>query len=72
MMRAASERLGGLPPGSDSAKIRAAGGGKRRDELPESVRRQCDEIWLSDVTPHTGFENFAGLEQALRTLPGAR
>lgn len=72
MMRAASERYAGLPPGSDSAKIRAAGGGKRRDELPESVRRECDEIWLSDVTPHTGFEDFAGLEQALRTLSGAR
>ena len=66
MMRAASERDGGLPPGSDSAKIRAAGAGKRRDELPESISRDCDEIWLSDVAPHIGFEDFAGLEQALR------
>ena len=68
MMRAASERDGGLPPGSDSAKIRAAGPGKRREALPESIGRECDEIWLSDVTPHTGFEDFAGLEQALRSL----
>lgn len=66
LMRAASERYGGLPPGSDSAKIRAAGAGKRREALPESIRREFDEIWLSDVTPHTGFADFASFEQALR------
>ncbi len=68
MMCAASERDGGLPTGSDSAKIRAAGAGKRREALPESISRECDEIWLSDVTPHTGFEDFAGFEAALRAL----
>jgi len=66
MMRASSERHGGLPPGRDSAKIRAAGAGKRREALPDSVSRECDEIWLSDVTPHTGFEDFASFERTLR------
>jgi len=68
MMRQSSELLGGLPPDSDSAKVREAGAGKRQDELPESIGNACDEIWLSDVTPHTGFENYAGLERALREI----
>ena len=68
MMRAASERDGGIPPGSDSAKIRAAGTQKRREELPESIGRECDEIWLSDVTPHIGFETYSSFEEALRRL----
>lgn len=65
LMRADSEVKAGLPLGSDSAKIRAAGAGKRREELPESIKIECDEIWLSDVTPHIGFEDFSSLEQAL-------
>ena len=68
MLREASERQGGLPPDSDSAKVREAGVGPRRDELPETISGVCDEIWLTDVTPHTGFEDYADLERALREL----
>lgn len=68
MMREKSERLGGLPPGSDSAKVRAAGKERRRDELPESMHQEFDTIWRSDVTPVTGHADFAALEAELRSL----
>ena len=68
MMREKSERLGGLPPGSDSAKVRAAGPARRQVELPDSIRQECESIWLTDVTPHTGFSDFAALETELRRL----
>jgi hypothetical protein len=68
MLRERSERVGGLPPGSDSAKVRKAGASQRQDELPDSVSRAIDEIWLRDVAPQTGFESFAALEAAVRQL----
>ncbi len=70
LMREKSERLGGLPPGSDSAKVREAGSERRRDELPESIRQEFEDIWRTDVLPHTGFSSYAALETELRTLPG--
>jgi hypothetical protein len=70
LMREKSERLGGLPPGSDSAKIRAAGSQRRQHELPDSIRQECENIWQSDVTPHTGFSDYAAMEVELRRLAG--
>lgn len=67
MMRENSERLGGLPPGSDSAKVQEAGSELRRSELPETIREAFDDIWLSDVTPQTGFTDYASLEAELRS-----
>ena len=66
MMRERSERLAHLPPGSDSAKVREAGAAQRRTELPESISREFDEIWVSDVKPDTGFNDYTSLERALR------
>jgi hypothetical protein len=68
MMRERSERVAGLPPGSDSAKVRKAGQTRRRDALPESLLRELDSIWLSDVTPRTGFSDYAALEIELQKL----
>ena len=65
MLREKSERLGGLPPGSDSAKVRSADGTPRSDELPQALRVEFEKIWLSDVTPHTGFSTYAELTEAL-------
>lgn len=68
MMRERSERIAGLPPGGDSAKVRQAGQTRRQDELPDSVRQEFESIWVSDVTPHTGLSDFASLETELRRL----
>jgi hypothetical protein len=68
MMRELSERMGGLPAGSDSAKVRHAGAGARRQELPESISRAFDDIWQSDVLPQTGFADYASLQSELRRI----
>jgi hypothetical protein len=70
MLRELSETAGGLPRGSDSAKVRKGGAGGHVTELPESVRRGLDDIWASEVTPRTGFSDYASLEAEVRRLAG--
>ena len=65
LMRELSERGGRLPPGSDSAKVRAGSTGNHKDEIPSSVADQIDAIWRERVTPVTGFTDFSELEAAL-------
>ena len=64
MMRHLSETKGGLPPGSDSAKVRSSDG-SHADELPADLSRRMDELWAEKVTPVTGHSSFAELEAAL-------
>lgn len=64
LMRDLSETRGGLPPGSDSAKVRA-GSGTHRDELPPAIAKRIEEIWAERITPALGFRTFAELEAAL-------
>jgi hypothetical protein len=64
MMRGLSETAGGLPPGSDSAKVRA-GSSHRRAELTPALAEEMDRIWAETITPVLGFRDFAELEAAL-------
>lgn len=64
LMRGLSERLGGIPPGSDSSKVRA-GILSHDDELPSALSARMDEIWAERITPELGFNSFAELEAAL-------
>ena len=66
MMRKISETRGGLPKGSDSAKVRASGGEQRRDELSAERLAQFDDIWQSDVAAQIDMPDFAALEESLR------
>ncbi len=66
MMRRISEEKGGLPPGSDSAKVRAGKVGSHKAEMPASLAAQLDAIWAERVAPVTGFASYAELEAALR------
>ncbi|MFK7913838.1 MAG: sulfotransferase domain-containing protein [Pseudomonadales bacterium] len=66
MMRAISESRGGLPSGSDSAKVRANAGQPRRDELSAERLAEFDAIWQSDVAEHINLPDFAALEADLR------
>jgi hypothetical protein len=68
MMRAVSEARCGLPPGSDSAKVRKGGVGGHKAELPASVAAAIDAKWAELVTPATGFADYAALEAAARAL----
>jgi len=66
MMRNLSETLGGIPPGSDSAKVREGKVGKNRQELPGPVADEMDRIWRETITPKLGFADYAALSEALR------
>jgi hypothetical protein len=66
MMRKLSEERAGLPPGSDSAKVRKGGVGGHVHELPADIAAEMDAIWARLVAPRTGFANYAALEAALR------
>ena len=65
LMRTLSETKGGIPSGSDSAKVRAGSSGSHKEELPAALSERLDSIWAERVTPVLGFRNFAELEAAL-------
>ncbi|WP_293458332.1 sulfotransferase domain-containing protein [Phenylobacterium sp.] len=65
MMRRASEERSGLPPGSDSAKVRKGGSGSGRAELPAPIVEALDAKWAEIVTPATGFSDYAAFTAAL-------
>ncbi len=65
MMRACSEQLAGIPPGSDSAKVRKGGIGGHKDELSPQLSQRMDEMWAEQIAGPLGFADFAALEAAL-------
>jgi hypothetical protein len=66
MMKQLSEVRCGLPPGSDSAKVRKGGVGGHACEMPADVGAAMDKIWATVVAPQLGCENYAALEAGLR------
>lgn len=65
LMRRISETRGGLPPGSDSAKVRQGGVGGHKAEMAPDVAAMLDARWAEVVEPATGFADYAALEAAL-------
>jgi hypothetical protein len=68
MMRERSEQVAGLPPGSDSAKVRRGEVGSHRNELSEEIRQALDEIWRNEIECKFGFASYEALRQAVRSL----
>jgi hypothetical protein len=68
MMREVSETRCGLPPGSDSAKVRKGGVGGHKAELTDDVVAELDAKWAELVAPATGFADYAALDAAVRAL----
>jgi hypothetical protein len=66
MMRELSEIHGGLPPGSDSAKVRQGKIGSHKAEMSAELAAKLDAIWTETITTKTGFANYAELERAVR------
>jgi hypothetical protein len=66
MMRRLSEVRCGLPLGSDSAKVRAAGTGFSRKSIDPALMTEIGAVWTARVAPATGFADYAALEAALR------
>lgn len=65
MLRALSETAAGLPPGSDSAKVRKGGVGGYKAELSPQIIATLDARWAEVVTPALGFADYAALEATL-------
>lgn len=65
LMRERSERVTGLPPGSDSAKVRKGAVGEHRQELSPEVIAGLDAIWQREITPRLGFAHYEDLAAAL-------
>lgn len=66
LMRRRSEEVCGLPPGSDSAKVRTGEVGSRKVELPAEIQAELDARWTEEITPHLGFAAYEDLLAALR------
>ena len=64
LMRELSETRGGLPRGSDSAKVRDSDG-CHSDELDRRIAERIDEAWREKVGSALGYRNFAELETEL-------
>ncbi len=65
LMRERSETIVGLPPGSDSAKVRKGEVGEHRHELPATVIAELDAIWQREITARLGFARYEALAAAL-------
>ena len=65
LMRGLSESRLGLPPGSDSSKVREGKSGTHKHELSGAVIEAMDAKWRELVEPELGFANYSVLEAAL-------
>jgi len=65
LMRERSEQVVGLPPGSDSAKVRKGEVGEHRHELSPEIIAGLDAIWQRKITPRFGFPHYEDLAAAL-------
>lgn len=61
LMRELSERRCGLPPGSDSAKVRSGRVGDHARELSPQVQTELDAIWAETIEPATGLASYQAL-----------
>ncbi len=65
LMRERSEKVAGLPTGSDSAKVRKGEVGEHRQELSAEIIAGLDAIWQREITPRLGFPHYEDLAAAL-------
>lgn len=68
LMREHSERVAGLPPGSDSAKVRVGEVGQHNYELTPAMSAEMDEIWREEIKASLGFPTYEAFCQ--RVVPG--
>lgn len=64
LMRERSEQVCGLPPGSDSAKVRQGRVGSHQD-LPRSILDELDAIWAETIGREFGLPDYDALLAAL-------
>jgi hypothetical protein len=65
LMRKRSEKVAGLPPGGDSAKVRKGQVGEHKQHLSAEILSALDTVWQTEVTEKTGFSDYQTLAEAL-------
>lgn len=65
LMRGLAERVAGVPPDSDAAKVREGKAGSHRAMLSADTLAGLDAIWQEEVTAKTGFASYEDLIGAL-------
>ena len=65
LMRERSERVIGLPPGSDSTKVRKGKVGEHAHELSADLSAEFDRVWCEQIEAKFGFASYADLTEAL-------
>ena len=68
LMRQRSEGAGGLPPGSDSSKVRKGEVGAYRYELSAALVAEMDTIWKEEIEGPLGFKSYEELRARLGSL----
>jgi len=66
LMRELSERVALLPPGSDSAKVRAGRVGEHTKHLDDDIAAELDAIWQQEITHKFGFADYHTLIDSLK------
>ena len=66
LMRERSEAVAGLPPGSDSAKVRKGKVGEHATELPPAIGAEMDRVWREEIEAKFGFESYAAMTDTLQ------
>ena len=64
-MRELSERVADVPPGGDSAKVRAGQVGEHAQYFSDDTTAALDAVWAKDITPQTGFADYAAMIKTL-------
>jgi hypothetical protein len=70
LMREMSERVALLPPGSDSAKVRAGKVGEHAEHLSDEISAEIDAIWEQDISAQLGYATYKALIDSLNTGAG--
>lgn len=65
LMRELLVRMGALPPGGDSAKVRSGEVGGHRSALSAELATRLDGVWAEQVTPALGLADYAELRAVL-------
>jgi hypothetical protein len=66
LMRERSTVVAGLPPDSESSKVRAGQVGESSERLGADVATEFDQIWHEMITRELGFKDYASM---IATLP---
>ncbi|MEM7099694.1 MAG: sulfotransferase domain-containing protein [Pseudomonadota bacterium] len=64
LLRARSEAVCNIPPGSDSAKVRAGKSGSSH-ELSDESRTAIAQAWQEEISAPLGFTDYAAMQNAL-------